>query len=111
MIRKFNIRLIAFFLLIAFSQKLGLRVWMHHWLHETKSVQNFQGASCTSTWKIKCDCAEDALMPLTSSPDFELSDPVRNLKGFVYTNYEPSFFSIIQLYPSLKGPPSKYNLS
>ena len=111
MIRKFNIRLISFFLLIAFSQKLGLRVWMHHWLHETKSVQNFSRASYTSNWQIKCDCAENALMPLTSSPDFELSAPVKIFTGFVYTNYEPSYFSVIQLFPSLKGPPSKSGLS
>lgn len=110
MIRKFNIRLIAFFLLIAFSQKLGLRMWMHHWLHETKNVQSFRGSS-TSTWEIKCDCGEDALMPLTSSPDFELSTPVKIFTGFVYTDYEPAYFSFIQLFPSLKGPPSKNRLS
>lgn len=106
MIRKFNIRLIAFFLLIAFSQKLGLRVWMHHWLHETKCVNLAIAGS--SVLQVKCDCAEDALMPVTESPVIAIPVPLRSFSGFVYGHYKSGFCLVYKYYPSLKGPPPIY---
>jgi hypothetical protein len=112
MIRKFNIRIIAFSLLLVFTPKLGLRVWMHHWFHETKNVQNLPvTGTSSSSLQIKCDCAEDALMPLTEAQVFHLPACLDTFTGFIHDDYHSSIFTAVKHFPSLKGPPPVNSLS
>ena len=72
--RRMNVRIIALALVLVFTQKLGLRLWMHHWLHETKALSTSKDAHLD---KPNCDCIDDFLMPLTNSDIIELPPPTK----------------------------------
>jgi hypothetical protein len=84
---------------------MGLRLWMHHWLHETRALS----ASPTpnvAKGQATCDCIDDFLMPLTGSAAIELPQPVRE-SHVVQTAYIPPFSAAEQRFASLRGPPAR----
>ena len=103
--RRLHPKIIAFFLLLLFSQKLGLRLWVHHWLHEPKIAQS---SHLPSSEKIQagCDCIEDALMPLTGSSLIVLSVPI-STGTLLMAGYRPPFSAVEEIFYSLKGPPAR----
>jgi hypothetical protein len=97
-------KIIAVFLLLVFSQKGGLRLWMHHWFHESKTGQSCS-APASQNLQLKCDCFDDAMMPLLESPLFIVPAPVTR-----YTTLTVAYQSLIptaeDIFYSLKGPPA-----
>jgi len=102
MFRKYP-RIVAVVLLLVFSQKAGLRLWMHHWFHENKTAQN-QSVPGSGHLQLKCDCFDDAMMPLLESPLFIVPVPVRQYTTLTVARHSP-IRSADKVYYSLKGPP------
>jgi len=103
MMRKLNIRLISFLLILAFSQKLGLRLWVHQVLHEAQAGKS-DSAPGANSFQVTCDCMDDALMPLAETGIYEVNPPVTTYR-VVNPAFSLSFSSAVKLFCSLKGPP------
>jgi hypothetical protein len=103
--RRLHPKIIALVLLLVFSQKMGLRLWMHHWIHESRSLQGSTVPNAASI-HLKCDCMDDAMMPLLGSSPIALNVPVQ--KAIVLPGaYLPPFSAAEKLFYSLKGPPAR----
>jgi hypothetical protein len=94
---------IAVFLLLVFSQKAGLRLWMHHWFHENKSIVS----SCdpaSPKIQLSCDCFTEAMLPLeeTALVTFPAPIPTATELGSAPQSPTPDTEKV---YYSLKGPP------
>jgi hypothetical protein len=83
---------------------MGLRLWMHHWLHETRALS---ASKHTTVAKLQptCDCIDDFLMPLTGSAIIEIPAPVHSVH-VVATAYIPPFSAAEERFSSLRGPPA-----
>jgi hypothetical protein len=103
MFRKYP-KIVAILLLLVFTQKAGLRLWMHNWFHEPKTAKN-QSAPGSDNFHLKCDCFDDAMMPLLESPVFVVPVPVRQYTTLTVT-CQPPIVSADKIYYSLKGPPA-----
>ena len=91
---------IAVLLLLVFSQKAGLRLWMHNWLHASKTI----AVPASEKFQLACDCLNEAMLPLEETTLFTLSIPIQ--KGTVLGTAAPSPApDTEQLFFSLKGPP------
>ena len=103
--RRLNVRIVALALVLVFTQKMGLRLWMHHWLHETKALS---ASKHTSVNKLlpTCDCIDDFLMPLTGSALIELPPPVRTVHMVMASAYIPPYSAAEERLSSLRGPPA-----
>ena len=102
--RKLRLKIIAIFLLLVFSQKLGLRLWMHHWFHEAKALQ-ISHLPFGEKIQLGCDCFDDAMMPLTESPVITVVIPLQTSMVLV-AGYHPPYSAAERLFYSLKGPPA-----
>src|SRR6185312_11024712 len=96
-------RIVAALLLLVFTQKAGLRLWMHDWFHESRTAQT-ESVAHASHILLKCDCFDDAIMPLLGCPLFTVPSPVRIYATLAVPSQAP-FLSADKIYYSLKGPP------
>src|SRR5580704_561465 len=101
--RRRHSKIIAVFLLLVFSQKGGLRLWMHHLLHEART-----SSSCpereTGKVQLACDCFSDAMLPLLESEMVILPAPRQNAIELAAAP-QPLAPATEEVYYSLKGPP------
>lgn len=104
---RFNLKIIAIVLQLAFTQKLGLGLYLHNWLHTGRSYQgqNTTGPSL-DRFQINCTCIDDALMPLVPSTSFELSPPIEYNYTFL-SIYHPHVSSSAKIFYALRGPPAQ----
>jgi hypothetical protein len=102
MLRKYS-RTVAMLLLLVFSQKAGLRMWMHNWLHESKVAHN-RSAAGSESLRLNCDCFDDAMMPLLESPLIIVPEPIRQFTTLTVNRHSP-ILSADKVFYSLKGPP------
>ena len=103
MIRKYP-KIVAVLLLVVFTQKAGLRLWMHHWFHESK-IAKTQPTPGSDNLQLKCDCFDDAMMPLLESPLFIVPVPIRQYATLTVARHSP-ILSADDVFYSLKGPPA-----
>jgi hypothetical protein len=103
MFRKYP-KIAAVFLLLVFTQKAGLRLWMHNWFHESKIGQT-RSAPGSENLQLKCDCFDDAMMPLLETPPFIVPAPIRQFATLTVARHSP-ILSADKVYYSLKGPPA-----
>ncbi len=111
--RKANLRVISFFLILIFSQKLVLGLWLHNWLHESRCDRSTicvnHGAACFELQPVKCNCIDDALMPLIKSNTPKYQRHQRHLADLLLI--APSgAISRDERIPALRGPPSARGL-
>ena len=111
MMQKINVRIVAFILILAFFQKLGLELWLHDWLHEPPSRLSVVQKDKASLQQapIKCNCLDDTLMPLTGSVPYTYEAPVKHLLA-VFPNGIVSISFAGKVYPALRGPPREFLL-
>jgi hypothetical protein len=102
--RKLHTRILAILLLLVFSQKLGLRLWIHNTFHEV-STNHSPGFPDSDKIQFKCDCIEDAMMPLVESSIITVPVPIEKSLDLFETFYL-QFSSAQKLFCSLKGPPA-----
>ena len=107
--QKLNVRIVSFFLILAFSQKMGLELWLHNWLHETTVTASgapTQGHKPVLQHQvIKCNCIDDALNPLLESDTVDykaIQRPSLPIFAAIYS----SWLSIDAAFPALRGPPA-----
>jgi hypothetical protein len=101
--RKRNLHIIALLLILAFTQKLGLRVLLHNKYHAAIKLDNT--GSTASYYQVQCDCIDEALTPFYKAPDVLVPQPEKSylvLQGTVRI----SLSSAIKIYRSLRAPPS-----
>ena len=107
--QKLNARIVSFFLILAFSQKMGLELWLHNWLHETTVIASAgptqKGKPVLQHQRIKCSCIDDALMPLTE-PDLVDYTPQQRPFIDIFSPTYISWLSIDKEFSSLRGPPA-----
>ena len=108
MLRKYP-KIVAVLLLLVFTQKAGLRLWMHNWFHESKTAQK-QSKSGSEDLQLKCDCFDDAMMPLLESPQFIVPAPIRQYATLTPDRSSP-ILNADKIYYSLKGPPATTRLA
>lgn len=101
--RKRNLHIIALLLILAFTQKLGLRVLLHNKYHAAIKLDNTGGTA--SYYQVQCDCIDEALMPFSKAADVLVPQPE---KGYValHVSFRISLSSAIKIYRSLRAPPS-----
>lgn len=68
-------KLIACLLIIAFSQKMGMGLYLHNWLHSTSSHET---ALTGDELKNACSCINDFTAPLERSTIQQLPQPSSN---------------------------------
>jgi hypothetical protein len=96
-------KIISFLLLLVFTQKMGLRLWLHDWFHE--NTHSSSKAPAAGKVQLRCDCIDDALMPLTVTAQVVLQAP--DQKGvLLLAAYFPPFSAAETVFYSLKGPPA-----
>jgi hypothetical protein len=100
---KSNLRIIAFLLLLAFVQRLGMQVLLHNKYH-APAVQN-HSASAAGYYQVQCDCLDDALVPLSRAETVQLPQPA---EGFAVSHgiYSVCLSSAVKIFSSLRGPPA-----
>jgi hypothetical protein len=103
--RRLNVRIVALALVLVFTQKMGLRLWMHHWLHETRAISASKN-TVVDKLQPNCDCIDDFLMPVTGSDLVELPPPVRQVHAVITAAYIPPFSAAEQRLSSPRGPPA-----
>ena len=103
MLRRYP-KIVAMLLLLVFTQKAGLRLWMHNWFHETKTAQ-VKTTPGAENLQLKCDCFDDAMMPLLESPQFLVPGPIVQYTTLTADRPSP-IISVDKIYYSLKGPPA-----
>jgi hypothetical protein len=103
--RRLHPKIIALLLLLVFTQKMGLRLWMHHWVHESRALHNAAAPNAASV-HLKCDCIDDAMMPMVGSSLIALDVPVQAAVVLPAT-YLPPFSAAEKVFYSLKGPPAR----
>ena len=113
--RRANLRLISFALILIFTQKLGLGLWLHNWLHEppvkhSLAFTNNRGL-CVELQSAKCNCIDDALMPLIHSNPFIYQAHQKHLAAVLLTRYSSPGSLNDKSSPALRGPPSSQPLS
>jgi hypothetical protein len=102
-------KVVAMVLLLAFCQRLGASLWVHHFYHENRANAAADKPGMPY-WETRCDCLDDAFMPLEVAQVFHLP-----LISPGYVTVAPAPFSTLlhrsQLHSSLRGPPASTRLS
>jgi hypothetical protein len=106
--RKVNLRVISFLLILIFTQKLVLGLWLHDWLHEPRGNRSWvlakDGKACPEFQPVKCHCIDDALMPLIHSNPFVYQGHQQHLVAILLIARSAAFSRDVMI-PALRGPP------
>jgi hypothetical protein len=100
--RKRRLQIIAFVLLLAFIQKLGLRVVLHNRYHAAAQQNTTNNA--VSYFQVQCDCLDEATLPLDNPVLAEISVPT-STPILLHCDYSVHLSSAIKIYRSLRAPP------
>ena len=104
--KEFKKKITATLLIIAFTQKLGLGLFVHAWLHEkTFGLTNDPKNPATQVQQVRCTCIEDAMIPFAgSTASIIIGTPAKYF--FNYNNpHRVLYSSANKIYHSLRGPP------
>lgn len=96
--------IMALFLMLVFSQKMGMSLYLHNWLHAVKSHSNTATPVSGQEIKFACGCINDFTVPLTETSFPEITVPFitinRPVAEPVYT-----FPAVYKYFHSLRAPP------
>ena len=110
MMQKLNARFVACLLLLAFVQKMGLELWLHHFLHERPvCVERHEpGNAYLHQAPVDCHCLDDTLMPLIEVDGFACTTPVQPWV-VVLAFPEARTVSRDPFFSALRGPPAFFS--
>jgi hypothetical protein len=107
--QKLNVRIVSFFLILAFSQKMGLELWLHNWLHETAVTVSVgptqKGKPVLQHLRVKCNCIDDTLMPLMQSDIVDYS-PDQRPSILIFPVTRVCGLTADKEFSALRGPPA-----
>jgi hypothetical protein len=113
MMQKINVRVVAFMLLLAFVQKLGLELWLHDWLHVPQGVHALapgdRDKASLQQSPVQCHCLDDTLMPLIGSASFTYAALHKHWTSLQSSGHVCAL-SIFRIFSSLRGPPAGVSL-
>jgi len=104
--RRFILRCASFVLLLVFSQKVGVGLFLHNLLHNQDTSRPLQSSSKEGAKEISyaCNCIDDFLMPFTGSEEPVIVAPlVSHEAPLSFFRTDIPFRSAF--HPSLRGPP------
>jgi hypothetical protein len=104
-------KITAILLIIAFTQKLGLGLFVHAWFHDnTFGLTSDPKSPVTHLQQVRCTCIEDAMVLFTGSTAAILIKT--QIKYFLNFSNPLHFFysSDRTIHYSLRGPPATSNL-
>jgi hypothetical protein len=106
MMHRFN-KITAIFLILVFTQKSGLGLYLHNWLHQNKNPSiSYSARQAFNTVQLKCNCIDDALRPLKTAINvFEIKTPEKKLFSF-HNEHSSSLSPFTKLFQPLRGPPA-----
>lgn len=93
----------AILLLVLFSQKIGVGVYLHNWLHNSTAKESPAAANTS----LHCNCIDDFSTPLTTT-DTEITIPALSVYNEQHFYFQRSFTSFQKIYHSLRAPPASY---
>lgn len=105
--RRFILRCASFALLLVFSQKVGVGLFLHNLFHNQDISRPFQPSQKDGAREISfaCNCIDDFLMPFTEAEETVLPTPVTEYETPVsFFLASTSFLPVIS--SSLRGPPA-----
>lgn len=98
-------KIMALFLMLVFSQKMGMSLYLHNWLHAVKSHTNTDIPVSEQEIKFACGCINDFTIPIIETDVPQLTVPFVTINqpvaAPVYT-----FPAVYKYYHSLRGPPA-----
>jgi hypothetical protein len=97
------LKIVALVLLLAFCQRLGASLWVHHIYHEARAKMPGHQPGYPQ-WGVRCDCLDDAFMPLEGAQTFQLFVPSPEYQ-LIGATYLPTIAQSASLESSLRGPP------
>jgi hypothetical protein len=107
--QKLNARIVSFCLVLIFSQKMGLELWLHNWLHETTIIASVSSTPKAKTsvqhLQVNCHCIDDALNPLVEADNVGYDAQPRLTIQLPSTGYS-SWTCAEKTFSSLRGPPA-----
>jgi len=91
-------------LLLIFSQKIGVGLYLHEWLH-VKEVPAEKSGDTKSSISKACHCVDDFQIPFTNATEnFDFAQAV--VFNSTYFFYLPEFLTRPVSTTSLRGPPT-----
>jgi len=98
-------KITAVFLILVFSQKMGMSLYLHNWLHAARQQANPSQPLSNQEVKFACGCINDFTLPLAETAMPELPVPViiinRPQSSPVLT-----FPAVYKYFHSLRAPPA-----
>jgi hypothetical protein len=92
-------------LILVFSQKMGMGLYLHNWLHTSSSHSTAATPLTSEELKNACSCINDFTAPLTETGVPELPQPVTVLNApLALAVY--NLPAVYKYYHSLRAPPT-----
>ena len=98
-------KFITLFLILVFSQKMGMSLYLHNWLHAAKQHPDSSNPLSGDEIQFACGCIDHFNLPLTETAVPAIHTPVTT----VHHSFAEPVFSIpvvFQYFHSLRAPPA-----
>jgi hypothetical protein len=92
-------------LMLIFSQKMGMGLYLHNWLHASKQHATNGNPASGEEVKFACGCINDFTLPFTETPALQVPAPPIS----VYLPQAAPVYSlpvVYKYYHSLRAPPA-----
>jgi len=97
-------KLTTLVLILVFSQKMGMSLYLHNWLHSSTQHTTSSKPITSQEIQFACGCINDFNLPLTETSVPELQAPVMVVQK-PHTEQVYSFPAVFKYYHSLRAPP------
>ena len=97
-------KITALLLMLVFSQKMGMSLYLHNWLHASK-LHSAASKSATQEIKFACSCINDFTLPFTETATYEVPVP-QSIIQQPLSSPVVSYPTIYKYFHSLRAPPA-----
>ena len=98
-------KITAVFLILVFSQKMGMSLYLHNWLHAARQQANASQPLSNQEVKFACGCINDFTLPLAETAMPELPVPVIIINS-PQSSPVLTFPAVYKYFHSLRAPPA-----
>lgn len=97
-------KLTALLLILVFSQKMGMSLYLHNWLHAPKQHTAESKPISSQEIQFACGCINDFTLPFTETTVPDIPVPVTVVKQ-VYATPVYAIPAVYKYFHSLRAPP------
>jgi len=97
-------KITALLLMLIFSQKMGMSLYLHNWLHAAK-LHSTASKSTSQEIKFACGCINDFTLPFTETATYEVQVPP-SIKQQPLSPPVVSYPTVYKYFHSLRAPPA-----